>query len=703
MGSGGMAGYGGMAAAPKIRRKFVNTAYWVADLVTGTDGKARTSFDFPDNLTSWRFTARGITADTRVGEIRVNHRTFLPLEVDFALPRGFRAGDRIDLPVVLHNNTEQPRTVRGTTRINQGNEQPWAARPLAARADDRLTIPLTAASTDPMTLFASVGDPETGDGDAVERQLVPLKRGHRFTRAYSGPLGKEVVIPVEPGAPWTEDGLVLTVRREAGLAGPVASALDELIQYPYGCVEQTMSRFMPAVVAARALEAAGVDNPAAGRLPDVIAKGLARLADYQHRDGGWGWWKDDATNDFMTAYVLLGLARCRQTGERVPDRMIDNGQRYLIGRLQKGQLAGHRPGNVGDVNLAVYAAYALATLYHQDSDAYAQGLAQVAAAVKSVQDGGTKLALLDEILLGNTWHLLGDQRQARAYLVKLEDRVEPDSGNRSTIIAAGGLLELGAAVEPKAARWPRLARQLVSARRGTGWGDTLTTSAAVRGLAAVLAVPRRDDVPVVVRVDGREVGVLPPGDDDAIRLELPSVERVSLHPSKPGCANFYSVRVEGYLERAPANPVKPAVILRTRVFRLQPERVELLPGGSGRLAVPRGVTLQVQVEVELKRAASHTRLSWPRPCGVELVRSPKPAAGVVATEERDDAMRFFVGRWEKGTHRVDFLARAEVSGSVSVPLPEVVPMYDDTQPTAVFAPTCWGVNPNDECRMTNDE
>jgi len=86
---------------------------------------------------------------------------------------------------------------------------------------------------------------------------------------------------------------------------------------------------------------------------------------------------------------------------------------------------------------------------------------------------------------------------------------------------------------------------------------------------------------------------------------------------------------------------------------------------------------------------------------VELVRAPRPAAGVVATEQRDDALHFFVDRWEKGIHRVGFLVRAEVSGNVSVPVPELVPMYDDTQATAVFAPTGWAVNPNE--RMTNDQ
>ncbi len=38
-----------------------------AALVTGADGKAQAKFDLPDNLTTWRATARAVTADTKVG------------------------------------------------------------------------------------------------------------------------------------------------------------------------------------------------------------------------------------------------------------------------------------------------------------------------------------------------------------------------------------------------------------------------------------------------------------------------------------------------------------------------------------------------------------------------------------------------------------------------------------------------------------
>ena len=54
-------------AEPTVRKEFKDTAFWQPDVVTGGDGKATVEFKLPDNLTTWRATARAVTPDTRVG------------------------------------------------------------------------------------------------------------------------------------------------------------------------------------------------------------------------------------------------------------------------------------------------------------------------------------------------------------------------------------------------------------------------------------------------------------------------------------------------------------------------------------------------------------------------------------------------------------------------------------------------------------
>ena len=50
---------------PKIRKAFPDTAFWAADVITDAAGHAHAKVDFPDSLTTWRATARGVTARHR--------------------------------------------------------------------------------------------------------------------------------------------------------------------------------------------------------------------------------------------------------------------------------------------------------------------------------------------------------------------------------------------------------------------------------------------------------------------------------------------------------------------------------------------------------------------------------------------------------------------------------------------------------------
>jgi hypothetical protein len=311
--------------------------------------------------------------------------------------------------------------------------------------------------------------------------------------------------------------------------------------------------------------------------------------------------------------------------------------------------------------------------------------------LKSVGSARSELNLYDRILVADTWRLLGDPAKATAILTELVDHVAVDPTDRGTIVSAAGVLALGAALERENPRWTRLARHVAAARQGTSWGDTLTTSAAVRGLAAVMSASRQKQIPVVVRADGQQVGVLTGKKSERVDLKVDTAPTISFHPAEPGSGDYYAIKLRGYLVEPPKNPAKPVGRIRSRVFVLQPKRREISADERGRVEVPHGKTLQIQIDVDLQQPISHARLGIPRPCGVELVRAPRSFDGVVATEQHDDALHFFVEHWNEGRHQLDFLVRAEVTGTISSPLPELVPMYDSMPPTAVFGPTQWTV------------
>ncbi|MCU0257075.1 MAG: hypothetical protein MUF60_10040, partial [Vicinamibacterales bacterium] len=85
--------------------------------------------------------------------------------------------------------------------------------------------------------------------------------------------------------------------------------------YPYGCTEQTLSSFLPNLTVMRAMSSLGLTPGERAALADrFAAAGLARLNDYQHEDGGFGWWKTDDDDPFMTAYALYGYLEAWNAG-----------------------------------------------------------------------------------------------------------------------------------------------------------------------------------------------------------------------------------------------------------------------------------------------------------------------------------------------------------------------------------------------------
>src|SRR5439155_1016171 len=70
-------------------------------------------------------------------------------------------------------------------------------------------------------------------------------------------------------------------------------------------------------------------------LQRMVQAGLDRLYRFQHEDWGWGWWHNDASSEYMTAYVLMGLVAAEKAGFKVQEDVIRYGYWHLGSRVQK--------------------------------------------------------------------------------------------------------------------------------------------------------------------------------------------------------------------------------------------------------------------------------------------------------------------------------------------------------------------------------
>ena len=97
---------------PKMRKAFPDTAYWVADVRTDSSGQATVKFNYPDAITSWRATTRGVTQDTKVGSAVENTIVRKNVMVRLVVPRFFRRGDEIRLSTIVQNYLPTEKTAQ---------------------------------------------------------------------------------------------------------------------------------------------------------------------------------------------------------------------------------------------------------------------------------------------------------------------------------------------------------------------------------------------------------------------------------------------------------------------------------------------------------------------------------------------------------------------------------------------------------------
>ncbi len=346
MGSGGGKGtdvYGVF----DIRGDFRDTAFWQADVITDENGEATIKVVLPDNLTTWRMDARAVTVDTLVGDGENDIKSSKPLLVRPQTPRFFVVGDRVTLGTAVQNNTDQDLTVRvildGTgieikSDVDQQVEIP-AGRQAYVTWD--VSVKLDAERVD-LVFMASGGQysdaskPPLGSlddqGIPVYRYEVPESVGTSGVLSEPGSLTEGISIPSQWGI--TEGDL--TVRISPSLAAGLVDGLDYLEHYPYECIEQTISRFLPNILTTRAMASAGISDPELEtRLDEQVNLALQRLYNWQHPDGGWGWWPNTEESDSLTTgYVVFGLAEVDAAGYQVSADVLSRGISYLKGTLQ---------------------------------------------------------------------------------------------------------------------------------------------------------------------------------------------------------------------------------------------------------------------------------------------------------------------------------------------------------------------------------
>lgn len=340
-----------------VRELFVDSAAWIANITTGADGVGRAEMKLPDNLTTWKAVSLGLTKDTKIGigegQIIVQKDALIrPF-----LPRFVTSGDTVVIRANAHNYLEESGLFHlRAKQICTSKQDNTLCKEVIL--DEQINTEI--AAQDGHTMRFEYQIPKYfKDGDIIEfefhiehknvngvedtiRMTLPVHgRGVNKTVSESGEGG--VIYNLQPVSS-ISNIQEIQVLLSPTLTHNLSKSLAYLTGFPYGCTEQTMSKFLPNVVAYTAKNQISFPDPTIfDELIENTNAGLQRLYQFQHYDGGWGWWKNDRSDDKNSTYVTYGLILAKKAGFNVDQKVLDQAISHLETRLSTTEDVKYHP------------------------------------------------------------------------------------------------------------------------------------------------------------------------------------------------------------------------------------------------------------------------------------------------------------------------------------------------------------------------
>ncbi|MCC6466202.1 MAG: hypothetical protein IT463_12755 [Planctomycetes bacterium] len=551
------------AADTPTRENFRDSAFFSADIRTSAEGVASVTFTLPDNLTEWTWEAVSTDRVAAVGQAVGRFTAAKPLSARLIGPRGLTQGDEVELTALLQNLGETgaavsaeftPNAAPGTARVDVVASPAEATLLVApgAAASVRWRVKVTGWGDCTVKVRAFTDDAE----DTVVWKYRVEPRGMKVTTVKQVRLeGSRQSLDVDTGLPpgAVPERSTLSLHFQGSLLSDLVDALPALVQYPYGCAEQTSNRFVPLLSVMRLLRANNLTLTEIGRqrktydgavleerwpaeLQDadavraMVEEGFGRLRQMQNHDGGWGWFNGNRSDVHLSAVVLAGLASARAiagSGDDIAlpasrealDELFLRGAHFLVWAADRDDPA---------LNRRALRSAAMAAAFLKPDPANPEGEVNnlhqdlnerlTAALADNNRGGGAGLGSLVLALAS-----AGRSREAES-LARVLVATGKDDGAGGLVFADNGraehrwhdtpveaqalALEAVATVLPKHDAVAKAMKHLRGLRQGSGWGSTRATGQVVSALAACSAAGADDtaDATVDVMADGKRLG-----------------------------------------------------------------------------------------------------------------------------------------------------------------------------------------------------
>jgi uncharacterized protein YfaS (alpha-2-macroglobulin family) len=517
---------------------------------------------------------------------------------------------------------------------------------------------------------------------------------------------------------------MLNIQLDGSLTAATSDALQYLDHYPYECIEQTVSRFLPNVLTYQAMQEMGLDtSQLQTRLSTQVRSAVQRLANEQHYDGGWGWWRTDDSHPYLTAYALQALIEVERAGFAVEPELMHKAAGYL-----RENWIPVNPGMQSwEANRMAYQLYVLGEYINNIADSEPAG--ELSWAVK-LYDNRTKLDQYGKALLTVALGLHAPRETTRVDTLLSEltgsasfsatgihwEEAEPDYWNMNTDVRTTAIVLWALARHnPQSDLLPNAVRWLMNVRREGYWESTHTTSWTLIGLITYMRATGElaGDFTYKVSLNGElllshTVDAATIEDSEVLEIEIAQlladefnrliIERQPAQGQQSGEGQlYYTAHLSYYLPAEEAQALDRGIIIHRQYNPIDAPRTGVNSASVGDI-------IRVKLTVIAPTDLYYVVVEDPLPAGCEAVDLSLKTTSVIGerpdvhnlsaeeedawyrtygwgwwwfshSEVRDEKASLFATYLPRGTYEYTYLMRASVPGEFNVIPASAYEMY----------------------------
>ncbi|NHJ41353.1 MAG: hypothetical protein FK731_15075, partial [Asgard group archaeon] len=488
----------------EIRDNLPESANWLPELEI-VDGEISFEVPLPDNIGEW--TIRLFSYAKGLGLItKKTFKTFLPFFVDLKIPNGVVQDNVIKIQGIAYNYLEDSSLVELTLDIEGLILLNSPVQEIIVPKDYLVEVTWSVYCIDfgeintILTAIATIEDDYWFDGIQKPLRISPNGVSKEFIQSGFLNESEEISFDIYAESIYTNAELIIS----PGIMETAITSWNRLIGYPYGCIEQTISKVFPDVMIYHYLNDTGqLTDEIKFELENMLQLGLSKIASNQNPDGGWGWWYEDSSQNYMTAVVLYGLGLMSNLGFELSTSHLLAGINFMINQQKFDGSFESTTWRLDDFSFTAYVIRSLLAnkLYSasqinaiQDAIDYFKSKWQSTSSIRNPYAA----ALFVESTFGTSFYDSSFVDDLITYIIS--EAIIEDDGIRWEIETEQYYRALGGTVETTATVITALTIKdfmthytiirnaitwLMGQQNYWGWGNTADTSAAIKAIVTV--------------------------------------------------------------------------------------------------------------------------------------------------------------------------------------------------------------------------